>query len=152
MIVPLNLPKADLKLKRKNDQVFVWCIIRKKELVCTPEEWVRQHLIHFLIHFKNVPVGLIASEYALNYNGLLKRADIVVFSKNGEPLVIIECKSTDVAISSKTLDQIAQYNSQLNVRYLMLSNGIDHYVGLLKRETNELTFLNDLPCYENLEL
>ena len=88
MIVALDLPKANLRLKRKKDEVFVWCIIRKKELLCTPEEWVRQHIIHDLIDNKKIPIGLIASEFALNYNGRSKRADIVIFNRNNEPLVL----------------------------------------------------------------
>lgn len=148
MIEALDLPKANLRLKRKNDEVFVWCIIRKKELLCTPEEWVRQHIIHDLIDNKKIPIGLIASEFALNYNGRSKRADIVIFDRNNKPLVIIECKATNVAITEETLFQIAQYNFELQVPYLMMSNGLNHVYCELKTEATEIKYLEEFPKLE----
>ena len=145
MIEALNLPKAELRLKRKNDEVFVWCVIRKKELLCTPEEWVRQHIIHDLINNKNIPIGLIASEYGLNYNGRLKRADIVVFDRNQKPVLIIECKATKIAITEETLFQIAQYNFELKVPYLMMSNGLSHVYCDLSSEEKGVQYLDSLP-------
>ncbi|OFZ56388.1 MAG: hypothetical protein A3D92_16955 [Bacteroidetes bacterium RIFCSPHIGHO2_02_FULL_44_7] len=126
MIEALALPKAELRLKRKKNVVYVWCILRKKELVCTPEEWVRQHVIHYLINEANISIGRIASEYPLEYNGLKKRADVVVFDSESKPFLIVECKATSVPVSTKTLDQIAQYNSQLQVPWLWLTNGLRH--------------------------
>lgn len=148
MIEALNLPKAELRLKRKNDEVFVWCVIRKKELLCTPEEWVRQHIIHDLINNKKIPIGLIASEYALNYNGRSKRADIVIFDRNNKPLMIIECKATNIAITEETLFQIAQYNFQLQVPYLMMSNGLNHVYCELKTEATGIKYLEEFPALE----
>lgn len=145
MIEALHLPKANLRLKRKNDEVFVWCIIRKKELLCTPEEWVRQHIIHDLIDNKNIPIGLIASEFALNYNGRSKRADIVIFDRNNKPLMIIECKSTNIAITEETLFQIAQYNFELQVPYLMMSNGLNHVYAQLNSEKEGIKYLEHFP-------
>ncbi len=145
MIEALHLPKANLRLKRKNDEVFVWCIIRKKELLCTPEEWVRQHIIHDLVDNKNIPIGLIASEFALNYNGRSKRADIVIFDRNNKPLMIIECKSTNIAITEETLFQIAQYNFELQVPYLMMSNGLNHVYGQLNSEKEGIKYLEHFP-------
>jgi len=145
MIEALQLPKANLRLKRKNDQVFVWCVIRKKELLCTPEEWVRQHIIHDLINYKNIPIGLIASEYALNYNGRSKRADIVIFDRENKPLMIIECKATNIAITEETLFQIAQYNFELQVPYLMMSNGLNHIYCKTNKSGHQLQYLNDFP-------
>ncbi len=148
MIVALDLPKANLRLKRKKDEVFVWCIIRKKELLCTPEEWVRQHIIHDLIDNKKIPIGLIASEFALNYNGRSKRADIVIFNRNNEPLVIIECKATNIAITEETLFQIAQYNFELRVPYLMMSNGLNHVYCELKSDVEGIKYLEEFPKLE----
>lgn len=145
MIEALNLPKANLRLKRKNDEVVVWCIIRKKELLCTPEEWVRQHIIHDLIDNKKIPIGLIASEFALNYNGRSKRADIVIFDRASKPLVIIECKATNVAITEETLFQIAQYNFELQVPYLMMSNGLNHVYCELNSNENGIKYLKEFP-------
>lgn len=144
-IVPLNLPKAHLRLTRRNDQVFVWCIVRKKELVCTPEEWVRQHLIHYLVDEKEVPLGLVASEYSLEYNGLSKRADIVVFDRVGSPRLLIECKAPEVPITEQTFYQMAQYNFKLNVEYFVLTNGLQHIVGKIDKQNNAIQVMNDFP-------
>ena len=140
IIRPLELPKAPLRLKRKDGEVYVRCVIRNKDLVMTPEEWVRQHVIHFLINEKGISKGRIASELALNYNGRLKRADIVVFDAFGAPEMIVECKAPDIKISEKTLYQIAQYNSELNVRRLMLTNGLKH---MYCKIDQEITFSED---------
>ncbi|MFT5860462.1 MAG: hypothetical protein ACI865_002575 [Flavobacteriaceae bacterium] len=145
MIVPLNFPKADLKLKRRDDVVYVWCIIRKKELVCTPEEWVRQHVIHALINERKVAPGLISSERTLNYNGRTKRADVVVFNREGQPDMIVECKAPDIPINEKTIRQIATYNFELNVDKLFLTNGIDHVYCAIDRKTGGIEFSNHWP-------
>ena len=148
MIVPLDFPKAELRLKRKNNQVYVWCIVRKMDLLCTPEEWVRQHVIHYLINHKGVSLGLIASEYPIEYNGRSKRADVVVFNNEQRPLLIIECKAPDVKIDQKVMFQIAQYNATLNVDYLFLTNGLKHLI--CQVENGELTLLEELPpLFEN---
>ena len=148
MIVPLNLPKAEINLTRKEGELFVWCIVRKKNLLLTPEEWVRQHLIHFLHFHKSFPISLIASEYTLKLNDLTRRSDIVVFGKNGEPLLIVECKATTVKIDDETLFQIAQYNSKLKVPHLILSNGLDHYY--LRWEDNKFVQSDQFPDFEDL--
>lgn len=140
MITPLNLPKAKLKLTRRGEQVYVWCIIRNKELVCTPEEWVRQHVIHYLINEKGKPKGLIASEYELKYNGLSKRADIVVFDKSGNPELLVECKATTVRITDEVLNQAAQYNNKLGVKEVVLTNGLDHISCIIDDKDNEIKF------------
>lgn len=148
MFQALNLPRAELKLVRKNEQVFVWCIIRKKQLLLTPEEWVRQHIIHFLIFEKRVPIALIAAEMAIEVNKLSRRCDIVVFGKDAKPLLIIECKAPEVAITEKVFNQIAQYNFNLNVDLLMMTNGIDHVICSIDREKHAFSYLQDLPVWE----
>ena len=145
MIEPLNLPKANLRLKRRNGEVFVWCILRKKELLCTPEEWVRQHFIHKLIHEDKIPEGLIASEFTLSYNGKLKRADIVVFNRQQQPVLIVECKATQISISEETLFQIAQYNFALKVPYLVMTNGNHHVYCYVDQKTEGVEYLTELP-------
>ena len=139
-IIPLNLPNAPLKLKRKDGVVYVRCLIRNKDLVCTPEEWVRQHAIHYLISVECKKKGLIASEYELNYNGLKRRADIVVFDSNGNPELLIECKATTVSLTTEVLNQAAQYNHQLGVERVILTNGLDHIECVVNREKNTLEF------------
>lgn len=144
MIVPLNLPKAKLSLKRKQDKVYVFSILRKKDLLLTPEEWVRQHLVHQLIYHYGFPAGRIAEEFSLEYNGRSKRADLVLYNTNGKPVMIIETKAPEVEISEETLFQIAQYNAVLQVEYLMLSNGITHYIARISSD-GSIEYLKDFP-------
>lgn len=138
-IVPLNLPKAPLKLTRKNGTVHVRCLIRNKDLVCTPEEWVRQHVVNHLIQNEKIGKGRIACEFEFKYNGRSKRADIVVFSSEGIPEMIVECKATDVSLSYDTFFQIAQYNHELNVKDLILTNGLQHMAVGLDDDQNPWT-------------
>jgi len=145
MMVPLNLPKAELKLSRKGDKIFVWCIIRRKDLVLTPEEWVRQHLIHYLINEKNIPQSLMAAEMPIVVNTLQRRCDLVVYSKEGKPRMIVECKAPEVQLTQNVFHQIAQYNFELGVDLLMVSNGIDHIICRIDRKTGEMVFLEDMP-------
>jgi type I site-specific restriction endonuclease len=145
MIVPLNLPKAPLKLSKKNGQVFVWCEIRNKLLVCTPEEWVRQHIIHFLLNEQKIPKGLIAAEYQITYNSRKKRADIVVFNRNGKPYLIVECKAPQIEIDESVLYQIATYNHTLGVCHLMMSNGIQNIYAEINDKTGSLKYSENFP-------
>ncbi len=145
MFKALSFPQAELKLTRKEGQVFVWCIIRKKSLVLTPEEWVRQHLIHFLIQEKQIPIGLIAAEMAIEINQLSRRCDVVVFGKDGKPRLIVECKAPEINLTEKTFNQIAQYNAALNVDLLMVTNGLQHIVCQIDRENTLLNYLEELP-------
>ena len=150
MIQPLNLPKAPLKLSRKDEVVFVWCEIRKKKLQLTPEEWVRQHVIHFLIQENNVPLGVIASEQAIQVNRLLRRCDLVVYNQSGKPIILVECKAPEVILTEKVVYQIAQYNSKLNVDYLLITNGIEHYYCYINRQTNAIEYLENLPNWNEI--
>lgn len=150
MIVPLNLPKANLKLTRKDNRVFVRCLVRHKDLVLTPEEWVRQHVINFLHQEVNVPLQMIAAEMQIKVNELERRCDLVIYSKEGNPLVIVECKAPEVTIDEKVLFQIAQYNRKLQVPYLMMTNGIDHYYAKINYATGELHYMEQLPDYSTL--
>jgi hypothetical protein len=144
VIQPLNLPKASLKLEKRNGDVYVWCIIRKKNLLLTPEEWVRQHVIHYLISIVEIPKERIASEYSIQVNGLSRRCDIVVIDRNGKPKMIVECKAVSVPVTENVLFQIAQYNRELQVDFLMLSNGIDHFLSKINLETGGLEKLEVL--------
>ncbi len=135
-IVPLNLPKTSLQLRKIDGRVHVRCLIRNKDLVLTPEEWVRQHTVAYLIQ-NGTSKGRIAVEYQLAYNGRIKRADIVVVDDEGNPFLLVECKAPDVSISETTLNQAAQYNKELNVRHVILTNGRSHYTIFLDVESNE---------------
>ncbi len=127
-MIPLNLPKAQLNLSRKGEQIFVFCPVRKKRLVLTPEEWVRQHIIAYFIDHIGISIGKITSEYSLIYNEMNRRADIVVMNDRTEPFIIVECKRPSIAIDQSTFLQAAEYKHILSAKYLILSNGLNHTV------------------------
>jgi len=143
----LNLPAYNYKLKSSENKIYIFDIIRKKYVVLTPEEWVRQHIIHYLINEKAYPKSLINVEKQLIINNLKKRTDIVVFTNTGTPNIIVECKAPSVKITQKTFDQIARYNLKLKAPFLMLSNGLQHYFAKLDLENNAFIFLKDIPKY-----
>jgi predicted type IV restriction endonuclease len=150
MFTPLDFPPAKLRLTRSGTTVHVFCVVRKKQLVLTPEEWVRQHLIHFLIDHLNVPIGLISSEMSLNINGLVRRCDVVVFNRFGKPVFLMECKATDVVLGEEVVHQIAQYNFSLGTDYLLVTNGKQHRILNLDREKGEIKPLEEFPDFSVL--
>lgn len=143
MFIPLNLPNAPLRITEKNQKRFVTCLLRRKQIVLTPEEWVRQHLIHYLIAHKSLAQGRLAVEVSLKVNSLSKRADIVYYDETLLPQLVVECKAPEVKLTSETVFQIATYNSQLNSKYLLISNGLDHFI--FENSNGSLVALNDLP-------
>ena len=141
----IEFSKYDFKLRREKDQSFIFDIIRKKYLLLTPEEWVRQHWIHYLVLEKKYPRSRIAVEMSLKLNKLAKRCDIVVYGKNGSPQLIVECKAGGVKISQKVFDQIARYNLSLKVKYLVVSNGSKTFCCEIDFENGGYHFLEELP-------
>lgn len=123
----LNLPPASLSLRPGRNGVEVYDILRRKWLVLTSEEWVRQHFVHYLAGSLGYPVSCMANEMAVTLNGTSRRCDTVVFSSSLSPLMIVEYKASDVRITQRVLDQVARYNLVLNVPYLLMSNGMTHY-------------------------
>jgi len=146
---PLNLPTYKFKIKSNENKYLIFDIVRKKYVVLTPEEWVRQHIIHFLIEEKKYPISLIAIEKKLTINNLTKRTDILVFNSNGTPEIIVECKSPSVKISQDSFDQIARYNLKLNATFLMVSNGLEHYFCSMDFKNEAYIFLENIPNYIN---
>jgi hypothetical protein len=146
-MIKLNLPDFDLKIKSKENKYFILDIIRKKYVVLTPEEWVRQNFLHFLIDHKKYPVSLIAVEKQLKINNLSKRTDILIFDKNAQPDIIVECKAPSVRISQDTFDQIARYNLNLKAKYLIITNGLQHYFAKMDQKEKKYEFLEDIPEY-----
>ncbi|MDB2657051.1 type I restriction enzyme HsdR N-terminal domain-containing protein [Crocinitomicaceae bacterium] len=132
-----------------NGTVYVDCLIRQKKLVLTPEEWVRQHVLHYLIEM-GVPKGLIASEVSLKYNERTKRADIVIYGRDQKPKFIVECKAADVQLSEAVFRQIASYNHTLQVEYLMMTNGMRHIYAHVDLKSGKLNYLEEFP--EDLKL
>lgn len=143
----LNLPDYPFRLKRENNTSYIFDEIRKKFLVLTPEEWVRQHLIQFLITYKKYPRSLIKLEGGLKLNSLQKRSDILLFNNSGEKVMLVECKAPSVKISQATFDQVARYNFIHRVKYLVVSNGLQHFCSEIDFEKGSYNFLNELPEY-----
>jgi type I site-specific restriction endonuclease len=143
----LNLPEFDYKLKKAEDKIWIFDGIRKKYIVLTPEEWVRQHFIHYLIHQKNYPKSLIKIEGGLTYNQLQKRTDIVVFNRQGNPWMIVECKSPAIALSPATLTQASTYNASLKAGFITVTNGMVHYCAHIDWTERATTLLEDIPLY-----
>ena len=150
-MIPLNLPAYNLKIRQKEGKQEVFDIIRKKFVSLTKEEWVRQHFIHFLIREKQYPQSLIGVEYALRSLKQHKRPDIVLFDNKGKPRLIVECKSPEVRISQDTFDQVARYNMSLQVDYLIVTNGLDHYCCVIDYKKVNYTFLADIPEYGQIK-
>lgn len=152
-LVKLHFPEYKFTLKAEesgNESVKIFDIVRKKYVSLSPEEWVRQHMIHFLVHEKNVPVSLTAVEKLVMVNSLQRRFDILVYSKEHKPLLLVECKAPDVSISQKVFDQAARYNMTLAADYFILSNGLITYCCKLDHKQGQYEFLEELPVYNDL--
>jgi hypothetical protein len=147
---PLNLPPYPFKITLKEAQHFIFDEIRKKHLVLTPEEWVRQHFIQYLIIEKKFPRTLIQIEGGLNLNRLQKRTDIVIFNKQGQRIMVIECKAPSVKISQATFDQAARYNSVHKTRWLAVTNGLMHCYAQIDHQEEKFQFVKELPEYSLL--
>jgi hypothetical protein len=148
-MLPLNLPQYEFAIKHGNP-TKIFDVIRKKYVKLTPEEWVRQNFLKYLISEKNYPSSLILIEQTLQVNKLKKRCDAVIYDNSAQPLMIIEFKKPDVPIDQKVFDQIARYNIPLKVKYLMVSNGLQHYCSLIDFENSTFRFLEDIPPYSSL--
>ena len=145
-----NLPPKKLKLRQLTDKVEVFDVLRKKWLVMTPEEEVRQRFVHYLMDEKNYPAGLLAVEYSLKVNSLKRRADVVVFNHFGHALLLVECKAPSVKIDQKVFDQIARYNLSMKVDFLIVTNGLEHFCCQLDFQNHKYHFLQDIPSYEEI--
>jgi len=149
-MIRLNLPSYSTKIISKNGKEYVWDILRQKYLIITPEEWVRQHFVHMLINHYEYPSGLMANEVPLTLNHTKRRCDTVVYNRFGKPIIIIEYKRTTVALTQKVFDQISRYNIVMKVPYLIVSNGIRSIACSIDYRNNQITFLPDLPKYDDL--
>ena len=141
----LNFPSYSFRLKSSENKTLIFDIVRKKYVVLTPEEWVRQHTIHFLHFEKKYPLSLMAVEKQLKIHALTRRTDIVLYKNDGKPFIIVECKAPSVEISQGVFDQIARYNMALNSELLMVTNGISHYYSYLDHQNETYQFLPELP-------
>ncbi len=142
----LNLPSYNFRMSNKGKDDFIFDVIRKKLILLTPEEWVRQHIIHYLHKDLGYPKGLLKVESGVEYNTRLKRSDIIVFTNEGKPHILVECKSPSVKIDQSTLEQVAMYNKTLNATIIILTNGLIHYTFKISKE-GKLDNLDKIPSY-----
>jgi hypothetical protein len=147
---PLNLPPYPFKITQKQGGYFIFDELRKKHLVLTPEEWVRQHFIQHLIADKNFPKGLIQIEGGLILNQLQKRTDILIFNTDAEKLVLVECKAPKVKITQNVFDQALRYNSIHQAKWIILTNGLQHVYAKIDTANGNFIFMEDLPEFKNL--
>ncbi|MCC6700858.1 MAG: type I restriction enzyme HsdR N-terminal domain-containing protein [Fluviicola sp.] len=141
MFPALQLPKANLRLSQKEGQYFVWCDVRKKQLKLTPEEWVRQHAMHFLIHQKGISIGRISAEHLLKINKQNRRCDILVIDQQGKAVLIVECKAPEITIDEKTFLQTSNYVRETGAQFFWMTNGLQHVV----MDCMNGTFIEELP-------
>ena len=143
----LNFPSFDFRFKNSENKVSIFDEIRKKFIILTPEEWVRQHTVQFLLHEKKYPKSYLNVEKVIKLNEITKRYDIVVFRPDGSLFLLIECKAPEVKITQDTFDQIARYNMKLKARYLMVTNGLNHYFCQMDFDKEQYIFLEELPDF-----
>ena len=147
----LNFPAYPLKIKLVAGKKQVFDPIRKKFLILTPEEWVRQHLIQFLIKDNGYPASLLAIESMVKYNSMNRRSDLVAYNRKGKPVLLAECKAPSVKINQEAFDQVARYNVTLGVKYLIVTNGLVHYACYIDHTHKKVEFLDSLPSYEDID-
>jgi len=146
----LNFQAFQFRITDAGDRKMIFDRVRKKFVVLTPEEWVRQHMISYLVELKSVPASMIGVEKQLLVNGLVKRFDIAVFAREGNPLLLVECKAPAIEIVEKTFDQAARYNMQLKVKYFLITNGLDHFCCRIDYSMGAYVFIEEVPSYADM--
>lgn len=145
----LNFPDYTFRFKNSENKVAIFDEIRKKFIVLTPEEWVRQHVVKYILEQKRYPKSHVNVEKIVKVNGLTKRYDVVIFNPDGSIFLLVECKAPGITISQNTFDQIARYNMSLNAIHMMVTNGLNHYFCQMDYEQEKYFFLPDLPEYKS---
>lgn len=138
-------------MRSEGNVVEIFDEIRKKWLVLTPEEWVRQHLIKYLVEDRKFPASLVAIEKLVRVNGLPQRTDVVIYDRHGKPMVVCECKAPEININQTVFDQAARYNASIKAPYLLLSNGLSHYFCKIDHNKSGSEFLKEIPFFAELE-
>lgn len=146
----LNLPAYDFKLDKTDGKTSIFDPVRKKYLFLTPEEWVRQHFVNFLTMHLNYPKSLIKLEGGLKYNKMSRRSDVVVFNRQGNPFMLIECKAPAIKITQKVFDQAAAYNATIKAKYLVVTNGLQHFCCHIDQEKASFSFISDIPPFDTV--
>jgi len=142
---PLQFPSYAFRLKNRQNKPFIFDLVRKKFVSLSPEEWVRQHVVQYLIKDKKYPLSHVNVEKQILLNGLKKRYDVVIFNTDGSIHLLVECKAPEIAITQKTFDQIASYNFNLDATFLMVTNGLQHYYCQLLKNEEKYQFLREIP-------
>ncbi len=148
----LNLPAYDFKTAKKEGRSMIFDSFRRRWVKLTPEEWVRQHFVRYLVEDRQFPASLIALEHSLRYNQQDFRADAVVFSTSGKPLLLVECKAPEVKITQKVFDQIVRYNFEFQVDFLLVTNGLSHFCCKIDKQNLTYAFLPEIPFYTAIDL
>ena len=146
----LNLPSYDAKIRKNGPIMEIYDTLRRKYVALTPEEWVRQHFVNWLISDKSYPASLMANEASIKLNSLTRRCDTVVYNQLLEPLMIIEYKESNIPVTQGVFDQVVRYNTVLKVKYIVVSNGINHYCCKMDYDKQSYDFLTDIPNYIDL--
>ncbi len=149
-MLKLNLPDYSFRYRTINSKQLIFDIVRKKYVALTPEEWVRQNFISWLIQELKYPASHIAIEKKLLLNELKKRFDAVVFNKDNRPAMLIECKAPEIKITQRTFEQAARYNMVLKLKYLVVTNGLDHYCCEIDFLENKYSFMEIIPNYDKI--
>lgn len=146
----LNLPDYEIKIKEKDGRPHIFDFLRRRFVALTPEEWVRQHFVHFLADHKGYPAGLIANEVELHIGGKKLRCDSIIYNKEAKPVMIVEYKAPTIPITQQVFDQITAYNMLLHVDYLTISNGMQHVCCKMDYGQHHYGFLKEIPAYAEL--
>jgi hypothetical protein len=147
----LNFPVSKFRLENRDGKLFIFDVSRKRYVALTPEEWVRQNCLHYLRDHKHFPVGVMAVEKSLILNRQQMRCDIIAYSKQSKPILLVECKAPDVAIDQSTFDQIIVYNMQFKVPYLFVTNGIKHFCCRVDLNSSSISFVDEIPKYHEIK-
>jgi hypothetical protein len=146
----IDFPEFSFKVKTENNKRLIFDVVRKKYVVITPEEWVRQNILHYLVYIKTYPLNFISVEHALKLNGLNKRADILIYNTHYAPALIIECKKPEIVLNQNIFSQAARYNLTLKVAFIAITNGTENMLAKVDLENETHEFLNDFPAFETL--
>lgn len=146
-MIRLNLPTYVFKYKKENSKTYIFDTIRKKYIILTPEEWVRQNIVRFLTKDRNYPASLFAIEMGIDVLQTKKRCDVIVYDNKGLPQLVVECKSPKIKINQAAFDQIARYNMTLKTKLLIVTNGLEHYTCTMDHDNKCYKFLKDIPFY-----
>ena len=149
-MIRLNLPSFDIKISGSKQHPQILDVLRRKFITLTPEEWVRQHFVHFMVEHLHYPASLLANEVSMQVGDKILRADTILYNKQLQPVMIVEYKAPHIPITQQVFDQIATYNMLLHVDYLVVSNGLQHYVCKMDYDSKKYLYLEAIPDYTEI--